>query len=251
MKIFSASVLLMSALPALSAGFIKDFNYQVSDVATLGMSKEVLFEKMERKMLNLETSICANRAHLWAYDFLRMGNIKTGKIFIFFGSSIWTDKDKHGYMYHVAPYIVENGNEYVMEASYNDISKPMTVEEWIENETYSRVKGSDCVEITAADTDLTAFFYERKTLPEKRESGKQGARCYIRKVPGYYWFPASIAYHDLKKTLEGAKIDFDPKDFDKDDVKAACAEAASTKFGRLFGGGKDKCATHLAKKLTY
>lgn len=245
MKTFMASILFMSFAPAFGAGYIQDFNYQLTDIASVGLRKETLFEKMERKMLDLEGSICANRAHLWAYDIHKLGNINTGKIFIFFGKSIWTKNDKHGYMYHVAPYIIENGNEYVMEASYGDISKPLSVEEWIENETYNRVKGSDCVEITAADTDLTEYFYERHTLPEKRADGKASARCYIRKVPGHYWFPASIATHDLKKNGEGKPVEFNPTSFDKDEVLEACVEAASSKIGRFFGGGRATCKKHL------
>lgn len=245
MKFFIASIITLSIAPAFgAAGYLKDFDYQLTDIAEKGLTKEPLFSKMERGMLDLEKSICSNRAHLWGYDFTRKARINTGKIFIFFGSSIWKN-DSKGYMYHVAPYIIENGNEYVMEATYSDIKKPLTVEEWIENETYNRVKGSDCLEITAADTDLTAFFYERKNLPENRGPGKISAPCYIRKVPGHYWFPANIAYHDLKKDIDGNKMDYNPQSFEIDEVLMACNEAASSKTGRFFGTGKEKCKKHL------
>jgi len=234
----------LSSIASAQTGFIKDFNYQVSDISELGLQKEVLFSKMERKMLDLEKSICSNRAQLWAYDLYRFNGINTGKIFIFFTSSIWRN-DKKGWMYHVAPYIVENGTEYVMEATYSDVTKPLTVEEWAENEMYGRVKGSECLEITASDTDLTEYFYERHTLPENRTGGKTGAKCYIRKVPGYYWFPTSIALHDLKRDEKGKKVEYNPKSFDVDDVLEACTEAASTKLGRLLGGGRGKCKKHL------
>jgi len=103
------------------------------------------------------------------------------------------------------------------------------------------------LESTAEDTDLTEYFYARQTLPEKRENGKQGARCYIRKVPGHYWFPASIAYHDLKKDADGKKVDFNPQSFEVEDVLEACVETASSKLGRLFGGSsaRAKCKKHL------
>ena len=247
MKFFIASVFALSLAPAYSAGYIKDFDYQLTDISSLGLNKETLFDRMERSMLNLEKSICANRAHLWGWDLSRGGQVNTGKIFIFFGKSIW-DKDSHGYMYHVAPYILENGSEFVMEATYNDIKKPLTVHEWIENETYNRVKGSDCVEISAEDTDLTAYFYDRKTLPEKRGAGKISAPCYIRKVPGHYWFPASIAFHDLKKNALGMKVDYNPKAFDKDDVYQACIEAVAPKMGRFLGNGQAKCKAYLKMK---
>jgi hypothetical protein len=243
--------LLALSLVSLSAfankpGYIPDFNYQVSDLATMGLSRQTLFQKMERKMLDLEKSICANRAHIWAYD-LSKYNIQTGKIFLFFGSSIWTN-DKHGYMYHVAPYIVDNGVEYMMEASYGDLTEPLQIKEWVENETYGRVTAGDCIELTAEDTDMTEYFYERKNLPENvRPSGKPAARCYYRKVPGYYWFPTSIAYHDLKKDANGRKVEFNPKEFDKDDVVEACVEAASSKLGRFLGGSRPKCKAHVGK----
>ncbi len=246
MNLIFSVVMFFTLSFAEAAGEITDFDYHLTDLSSRGLRKEDLFAKMERSMLDLERSICANRAHLWAYDFFREYNINSGKIFIFFGSSIWTDKDKHGYMYHVAPYVLENGKEFVMEAGYPlEVKKPLTVNEWIENETYGRVSASDCLEINSSDTDLTEYFYERINLPEKRSGGRQAARCYIRKVPAYYWFPASIALHDLRKDEEGNTIDFDPKTFDKQDVLEACIEAASTKFGRLFGGGRAKCKTHL------
>jgi hypothetical protein len=244
---FMKSLLLIglsSTITWATPGLITDFNYQVTDIADKNLQKEILFNRLERKMLDLEKSICSNRAQLWAYDLYRFYGINTGKIFIFFTSNIWRN-DKKGWMYHVAPYIVENGTEYVMEATYSDVTKPLTVEEWAENEMYNRVKGSECLEITAADTDLTEYFYERHTLPETRASGKPGAKCYIRKVPGYYWFPASIALHDLKRDEKGKKVEYDPKRFEVDDVLDACTEAASTKLGRLLGGGRAKCKKHL------
>ncbi len=246
MRAIAFVALFMSASPGFATGYLRDFNYQLTDIASRGIRKETLFSSMVREFIDLDKSICSNRAHLWAYDMYRFnGHFNTGKIFIFFGSSVWKKEDKKTYMYHVAPYIVENGTEYVMEASYPEVTKPMTVEEWIENETYNRVKGSECLEITAEDTDLTEYFYERKILPERRQNGKQGARCYIRKVPGYYWFPASIAYHDLKKDDEGKPVTHNPTNFDKEEVMEACIEAASTKVGRIFGGGKAKCKSHL------
>jgi hypothetical protein len=242
MKTFIVFSLLSFSVFA-QTGYIKDFNYQLTDIAQKGLKKEDLFPKMTRNGVDLENSICANRAHLWAYDFYRWYGINTGKIFIFFGSSIW-EGDDQGWMYHVAPYIVENGKEYVMEASYDDVPKPLTVNEWISNETYERV--SDCVEITAADTDLTEYFYARYNLPEVRANGRTSGRCYIRKVPGHYWFPTSIAYHDLRRDEDGGEVEFDPKGFDIDDVFDACVDAFSSRLGRWMGGdARAKCKKYL------
>jgi hypothetical protein len=238
------AILLSAASLAANPGFIPDFNYQVTDIANHGLTKEHLFQRMERKIIDLEKSICANRAHLWAYDLHRFWGLNTGKIFIFFGSSIWK-YDTQGWMYHVAPYIVENGVEYVMEASYDEINTPLTVYDWIENETNGRVYGDECLEISAADEDLTVYFFQRFNLPEQRAKGKPSAKCYIRKVPGHFWFPTSIALHDLKRDARGRRVDFNPSGFDIKDVMDACTEAASSRLGRFLGAGREKCRQHL------
>lgn len=225
-------------------GYLKDYKYQVTDISTMKLNRKEMFNGMVKDWLDLEDSICANRAHLWGYDLTRFYGINTGKIFIFFGASIWRN-DKKGWMYHVAPYIVDDGKEYVMEASYPENTEPVTVEDWIEGETYNRVKGSDCVEITAQDTDLTAYFYERFNLPEYRERTGKTAPCYIRKVPGHFWYPAGIAYHDLKKDEKGREIEYNPTSFEVDDVMDACKEAASSK---LFNSKKGNCKKHILNR---
>lgn len=245
MKLLLMALFFSSSAWANNAGFLKDFNYQLTDFAKAGISKEVVFDRMERKMISLENSICSNRAHLWAYDIFRSTGANTGKIFVFFGRSIWEGDKKNGWMYHVAPYIIENGTEFVMEAGYSDVVKPLSIDDWVANETYGRVRGSECLEITAADTDLTEYFYERRNLPERRGNNLPSARCYLRKVPAYYWFPMSIATRDLGRDVNGKKVDFNPTAFDKEEVLSACTEAASGKIGRIFGGGKSKCKKYL------
>jgi hypothetical protein len=232
--------LLTSSVLAAGPGHIADFNYQLTDIAQKGLTKEHLFSSMMRNNVDLEHSICSNKAHVWAYEFSRRYNVEVGKIFMFFGSSVWENESK-GWMYHVAPYVVENGQEYVMEASYpSDVTAPLTVNEWLENETDGRIKAHNCKEIFASDKDLTQYFYERYNLPEIRSNGK-GAVCYFRKVPEYYWYPASIALHDLKKDIDGNEIEFNPTDFDQDDVLEACVEITSSKLGLLFGNGRKNC----------
>jgi hypothetical protein len=238
MKALLALVLFTCSVSA-SVGYIQDFNYQLTDIANHKVSKEGLFANMLRRGVDLENSICSNKAHVWAYEFKRRHKIRAGKIFVFFGGSVWANERK-GWMYHVAPYIVENSQEWVMEASYPEVTKPLSVEDWLENETDARVKAHQCIEIFADDTDLTAYFYQRYNLPERREN-KPGAICYYRKVPGHYWFPTSIAYHDLKKDAAGRSIDYAPKGFDKDDVLHACVEIMTSKFSRFLGGGRKEC----------
>jgi hypothetical protein len=223
-----------------STGYIDDFNYQLTDINDKNLKKEVLFKQLLRDNVDLKDAICANKAHVWGFQIERKYDIRTGKIFVFFGRSAWK-KEKKGWMYHVAPYVVENNKEWVLEASYpNEITRPLKVTEWLENETDGRIKASQCIEISAADSDLTEYFYERYNLPEKRKL-RRGAVCYFRKVPGYYWFPASIAYHDLKKDEKGQTVSYNPNKFDKDDVLKACIEILDSKIGRLFGGNKKEC----------
>jgi hypothetical protein len=244
MKLFSLVLLFIVALAR--ATTVPEYNFELTDVSSKGLSRQVMFNKMKRDTINLEDSICANRAHLWAYDFKRFFNVDSGKIFIFFTKELWSKKET-GYMYHVAPYMADQGLEYVMEASY-DLKRPLTVAEWVENETDGKVSEKDCLYLTKDDTDLTEYFYERYNLPLKRENGKKGAKCYLKKVPGYYWFPASIAYHELKMDGDGVSTSFNPKDYEIEDVMHACKDSMSGKFGSLFSGASAKCREYLKRR---
>lgn len=51
--------------------------------------------------------------------------------------------------------------------------------------------------------------------------------------------------HDLKRNEEGKAVDYNPQTFEVDDVLEACVETASSKIGRVFGGGRAKCKKHL------
>ncbi len=238
MKVVTVLAALTFSTGALAGGvgYIADYDYQVTDVARLGLSKERLFSRLERGMLDLKKSICANRAHLWAYDLFRFHNVNPGKIFIFFGRSMWVNEPE-GWMYHVAPYIVDGDEEFVMEASYDDVTRPLTVNEWIENETDGRFKANECIDITAADTDLTEYFYNRYNLPEVRDPGRKSARCYIRRVPGYYVYPTGIALHELKRDEKGNEVEYNPKAFSIEDVLHACVDATQ--------GKKSQCKRYL------
>ena len=85
---------------------IDGYNYSVTDVKSKGLTAQRLFDSMSTSWMDLEHSVCANRAHVWSYDLHRKYGINTGTIFIFFGAKVW-DGQKHSYWYHAGTYVVE------------------------------------------------------------------------------------------------------------------------------------------------
>ena len=63
---------------------LRDYNYTVSDIAQRGLTKERIFQGLNRDFLKLGSSICSNRALIWAYDMQRQYRIGTAKIFLFY-----------------------------------------------------------------------------------------------------------------------------------------------------------------------
>ena len=85
MKVF----VMMLAMGVVSSANAQDVvlanfnNWKMTDVSLKGYKKEVLFSKMNRKIVKPGASICSNRALVWAYDFKRNQNIDAGKLFLF------------------------------------------------------------------------------------------------------------------------------------------------------------------------
>lgn len=205
---------------------IEGYNFKVTDIAAKGITAQRLFNEQSTGWMDLEHSVCANRAHVWSYDIYRKYRVNTGTIFIFFGAKVW-EGQKHKYWYHAGTYVVENGVEKVIEGSYpSEVSKPLTVVEWMDNEMEGRVNASKCVEIKKdADRDLTELFYFHSFLPNYRANGKPAYDCYFRKVPGYIPYPETTAELELGVDEDGQKIDYELKNFDKAILWNACVDA--------------------------
>jgi len=209
---------------------IEGYNYFVTDVRSKGLTAQEIYDSMSTNWMDLEHSVCANRAHVWSYDLHRKYGINTGTIFIFFGAKVW-ENQKHSYWYHAGTYVVENGKELVMEQSYpSEVSRPLSVVDWMDNEMEGRVTAAGCIELKKdVDQDMTSLFYYQDFLPNERSNGKLAFDCYYRKVPGFIPYPETVAELELGLDEYGKKTDNDLKDFDRDILVSACVDAFSGK----------------------
>lgn len=230
-----------SALASSVPGFIEDYQYQVTDIATKGLTSEKLFAAIDTSWMELEHSVCANRALLWGYQLHNQYKIQTGKIFMFFVSDLWTN-DKQGWMYHAGTYVIENGKEVFLERSYpTQVKRPLNLIEWMDDEMEGRADAKDCIEITKKDVDLTPYFYARRNLPRKRGDGLAGAPCYYRKVPEYFSYPATVAEVDFGKDANGKPIDYTLSEYDRTELYYACVDAASGGKWARRGSARSFC----------
>lgn len=209
-------------------------DYSLNDVAELGLSKEELFKKMDRDFIKLGGSICANRAHMWSYDFKRTHDIDSAKMFLFY-----TKKTGEGtvktWWYHVTPVINEKSELFTMDAGFSGIKKPLKPKEWLHYFTGSQ----NCREIQDTDTGLIKRMFQGSVYPETTEYGTYD--CYYRIVPAGYWFPSSVAMHLLGQDSAGVPSRFERPEINKNEVYSACLEAVTGSLGRLVGSGRKKC----------
>ena len=212
--------------PSFSADVpISGYSYSVTDVQSKGLKAETLYDSLSTSWMDLEHSTCSNRAYLWSRELNQKYKINTGTVFIFFGAKVW-EHQKKGYWYHAAPYIVENGKELVMEKSYPDeITKPVSIVEWMDNEMEGRVDASKCVEVKKdVDRDITELFYYHQTLPNQRVGGKPAYDCYYRKIPSYVAYPEVTAELELGVQEDGKPTDYKLKGYDSDILYQACLD---------------------------
>ena len=235
-KSFLAFGLLLS-LNGFSADVkLNEYDWNVTDITTKGFTKESFFEKMDRKFIKVNSSICSNRALLWAYDFKTKYDLDTAKIFLFYTKKTG-DVGRKTWWYHVSPMVNENGELWVVDAGFPAfISGPQKQEDWL----HSFVGSAHCKEIKANDTDLIERMFVGAVYPETTSHGTYD--CYYRIVPGSYWTPATIAMNLLGKDADGRPVRFERPEINLDEVYTSCIEASTGVFGRFFGKNKKECA---------
>lgn len=225
---FLSLTTLAGALDTDRPGYLPRYQYEVTDVATRGLTADALFGDVSSSAgwMDLKHSVCSNRSHVWAYDLYRKRNLQPGTIFVFFARSVWKN-DRKGWHYHAGTYVMENGTPKVLEGSYpRETRRPQTVVEWMNTEMEGRVDARKCIQITEDDTDLTEYFYQTLgNLPEKRSNGKAGSQCYYRMVPGYIAYPYQVAEVELGLDEDGKKSSYAPTAFDLDQVYTACIDS--------------------------
>jgi hypothetical protein len=233
---FFASLINISSAQSMS---IPDYNWTMNDIAAQGITKEKLFTSMDRDLIKVGQSICSNRALMWVYDFKRKQNIDASKIFLFFTNKTGS-QGRITWWYHVSPIVNENGNMWVMDAGFpGAINTPLTVSSWLTHFT----KTDQCKQIKASETELVEHIFKAAVYPEETSYGKYD--CYYKIVPAGYWTPNAVAMNLLGRNSAGTPVSYNREEIDSDEVYAACVEATTNSFGRIFGGGKKKCKKYL------
>ena len=218
---------------------LKDYDYLVRDIKSLKVSKENIFEKMDRSIMKIDDSICSNRAQMWAWDF-HLDDVPSAKIFLFFtpknsrfaGNSWW---------YHVSPIVNENGEWFALDAGNPDIVKSvLSVSDWLKVFTG---KNSVCKEITHNDTELLKLINKGRIFPETTSVGKFD--CYYKITPPGYWIPGQVAKNALGENDLGEPVRFERTEPVKGDVFNACLEATTSMWGYATRQGRGICSEFL------
>jgi hypothetical protein len=236
------SLITSLAVSAQPTELLKTTELKLTDIAKRGYKKEVLFSQMNRDLIKVRSSICSNRAMIWAYDFQRKQSIESGKIFLFytekktgFGQITW--------WYHVAPVINENGNLYVMDAGFPGfINNPLTTNDWLKTFSHS----SRCKEILPNETDLIEKMFDGMIFPKTTRYGTYD--CYYHLSQPGYWTPSSVAMGLLGVNEKGESVNYSRDQIEIDEVYLACLEAVTMPLGWALGEGKSRCKKYLGIK---
>lgn len=231
---------------ALSAAEVKlaDYNWTLTDIAEKGLSKEALFTRMDRDFINLKSSICSNRALMWANDFKRKYDLNTAKVFLFFTKEERPEDEirisfRRTWWYHVAPVINENNNLWVMDAGFGYIKSPYTIEQWTDKFAFSK----NCKEIKASENELVELIFTEKTFPRTTPYGYH--TCYYKIVPHTIWTPEVLAQNLLGVNASGTPVRVERPEILKNELMQACVEATASKLGRVLGSSKKKCEEYV------
>lgn len=229
MKSLCATLLFSLSLSTLAADLpLAGFNWSLDDVKSKELSKEQLYRQMDRDLIKLGQSICANRALIWLYQFKKDFDVDGAKIFLFYTNKTGTVGSKK-WWYHVAPVLNEDSTEYVMDAGFpGKIDSPLLVKDWL----YQFVGSESCYEIQPADRDLIEMMNQGQMFPRTTHRGNYD--CYTLKAPAGYWFPGTIASNLLGTEITAEEIS-------REEVYQACKEASTSPIGRILGQGKNKC----------
>lgn len=120
-------------------------------------------------------SQCFKRAHMWAFDMWTREGIISQKIYIFY-SKRYIQLEEFDWWFHVAPVVVSNGIEYVLDKTFLD--KPVTIPEWKQKFMKASVT-----------CDTIEHYDQYETRPWNR-------LCFLMKTPMWYFRPADIRARD-------------------------------------------------------
>jgi len=183
--------------PSPDLAYLKDFDARLTNLASMEEAQKIY----DALPLNLDTNFgleCGSRAHVWSWQMKRDYNVDSGKIFLYFTPRSF-NHTKMLWGFHVVPYVIVNGQEYVMEKIKRYVvgpggfylvnepryAHPMPLADWLEATTGFR----ECNELDNADPaerPWLAYFKTMKMIPDP------AANCHLRKAPMEYWWPTSV-----------------------------------------------------------
>jgi hypothetical protein len=191
---------------------------------------------MDRKFINLESSICSNRALMWGNDLSRFYGIDSGKIFVFYTQKKNDSIFSTGWWYHVSPVVNEGSKVWVLDAGFPGfIDSPLVISEWLRKFT----NFSNCKEINANETELVEYVYGSSFFPKVTSYGVHN--CYYKIVPHPFWTPEQVAQNLLGKRKDGKPIRVERDQIEPRELFNACTEATTSKFEFALGANRKEC----------
>ena len=235
-SIFLISLFSFSALAADLK--IKDYNWEMTDVANRGYTKESLFSRMDRKFVKPGSSICSNRAHMWVNNFKRVNQLNTAKIFLFYTKKKG-DLSTKTWWYHVSPVINEAGKMWVMDAGFGGwINQPLTTENWL----FKFTNSNNCKEINANENELIELIFREQVFPHNTSYGRYD--CYYKVVPHTLWTPETVAMNLLGVDSQGRPVRLERPTINRNELYQACLESTTT-IGWGNNASKKRCQQYV------
>ncbi len=243
MKLISFFILLSVSFSALSQEILlKNYNWFLTDISELNLSKEEVFHDLDRSFIKTDSAICSNSAHMWANDLKIKYDIQSGKIFVFF-TKINSDDGLKTWWYHASPLINENGAMWVLDAGYPySIKSPLSLEGWFS----FFAKTTSCKEINLGEIELIEFMFKGQVFPQTTKFGKYD--CYYKITPHTIWTPTSIAKSLLGKDQNGRSVKVDWQEINKSELFQACLESTTTKLTYHLNSSKYRCRKYVEEK---
>ena len=240
MKFIGFIILFIISFPASSQEILlNDYHWFLSDISQKNLTKEQVFQEMDRTFVKTESAICSNSAHMWVNDLKQKHDIQSGKIFVFFTKKNSEDGLKT-WWYHASPIINEKETIWVLDAGYaNSIKKPLSLEEWFSFFAKTKV----CKEVTTSEPELIELMFKGQVFPQKTKFGNHD--CYYKISPHTIWTPTSLAESLLGRDENGRPVNVKWEVINKSELFQACLESTTTKVTYHLNSSKYRCKKYI------
>lgn len=180
--------------------YLAEYDYRLTDVGGKEQVDE-LYSILTNDLENNPNNVCHSRAYMWAYQMKFLKNVQSGKVLMIFGSGEGGAFGANGtkWWFHIAPYVISEGKEIVMEKMFS-LQSPTPLGEW-ENFISG---GKKCKVLDGSEKVVYEYFNGlfntsrfRKSRGRSVPMSVGGYPCYIRKMPMGYLAPWTAYQHDI------------------------------------------------------